>query len=249
GLWFTTEFVPGYATLGGLMQGDGAADTIFAYEICAAEGPGGNMYEPGTYPVEGKIENYGTYTEVDFNVHAEIQDDTGAVFWDADFMVTTPINPGDTQTISFGDVTFTTADEGEYDLVITTQLTGDETPANDDKSWTFIIDIYDIIPPETTHEITGTMGDDDWYVSDVTIILTAEDPWPYKSPSGVNNTYISFDGTNYDLYTDPVVVDEDGVTEFWYYSDDNNGNTEDPKGPFDLKRDATTPTIDLVAEG
>ena len=211
--------------------------------------PGGNTYEPGTYPVEGIIANFGSYPEVNFNVHAEIQDDAGAVFWDADYMVTTPINSGDNISISFGDVTFTDADEGEYDLVITTELTGDEMPANDDKSWTFLIDIYDDIPPITTAEITGTMGDDDWYISDVTIILTAEDPWPYKSPSGVNNTYISFDGTTFDLYTGPVVVEVDGVIEFWYYSDDNNGNVEDVNGPDSFKLDATPPTIDLTAEG
>jgi hypothetical protein len=220
---------------------------MFCYELCPAGGSGGNIYEPGTYSVAGKIENYGTYTEVNFNVHAEIQDTTGAVFWDADYMVTTPMNPGDIQTIAFGDVTFVDADEGEYDLIITTELAGDEMPGNDDKSWTFIINIPDTTPPVTTHELTGTMGDDDWYVSDVTIILTAEDL--AKAPTGVNNTYISFDGTNFDPYTAPVVVDEDGTTEFYYYSDDYAGNVEDIKGPFEFDRDATPPTIDLTAEG
>jgi len=246
GLFFTTEWEDGYATIGGL--GQGTPDLLFGYELCQTSG-GGNMYEPDTYPVEAVVENYGTYTEVDFNVHAEILDENDAVFWEADYMITTPMDPGTFQIISFGDVTFTNADEGEYDMVIATELVGDEVPGNDDESWTFVIDIYDDIPPETTHDITGTMGDNDYYVSDVTITLTAEDPWPYKSPSGVKDTYISFDGTTFDIYTGPVVVDEDGNTEFWYYSDDNNGNVETTKGPFEFDRDATPPTIELAAEG
>ena len=94
------------------------------------------------------------------------------------------------------------------------------------------------------------MGDNDWYVSDVTIILTAVDPWPYISPSGVNNTYYSFDSDTgpWELYTTPIVHDEDGEFEFWYYSDDYNGNVEDVNtGAF--KRDATSPTIDLTWDG
>jgi hypothetical protein len=94
------------------------------------------------------------------------------------------------------------------------------------------------------------MGDDDWYVSDVTITLTATDPWPYIAPSGVNNTYISFDGVTFELYTTPVIVDTDGDDiQFWYYSDDMNGNVEDVNGPVTFKRDATSPTIDLSWDG
>jgi hypothetical protein len=251
GLFFTTDFISGKATLGGMAQGD-VDDYLFCYEMYDSGGSGGdNTYAPGTYPVEGTVKNYGTYTEGNFNVHAEILDENDTVFWEDDVMVTTPMNPGDTQLVTFNTVTFDeiAEHEGEYDLIITTELGTDEKPSNDDKKWTFIINIYDDIPPETTHELTGTMGDDDWYVSDVTITLTATDPWPFLSPSGVNHTYISFDGDTFDEYIGPVVVEDDGETEFWYYSDDINGNCEDVKGPFSFNRDATSPTIDLSWDG
>jgi hypothetical protein len=213
--------------------------------------PPSNIYAPGTYTPEAVIENFGTYTEVNFNVTAQILDAEGEIFWEDDVMVVSPMNPADTQTVSFGDVVFdeTAADEGAYTLVVETALDDDEKPSNDKKTWNFIIDIYDDIPPETTHEITGVEGDNDWYVSDVTITLTAEDPWPYKAPVGVNNTYISFDGVDFELYVGPVVVTEDGIHEFWYYSDDYNENVEDVNGPFEFQRDATPPSIELAVEG
>jgi hypothetical protein len=213
--------------------------------------PPSNIYAPGTYTPEAVIENFGTYTEVNFNVTAQILDAEGEIFWEDDVMVVSPMNPADTQTVTFGDVVFdeTAADEGAYTLVVETALDDDEKPSNDKKTWNFIIDIYDDIPPETTHEITGVEGDNDWYVSDVTITLTAEDPWPYKAPVGVNNTYISFDGVDFELYVEPIVVTEDGIHEFWYYSDDYNENVEDVNGPFEFQRDATPPTIELAVEG
>jgi hypothetical protein len=46
-----------------------------------------------------------------------------------------------------------------------------------------------------------------------------------------------------------VVVTEDGIHEFWYYSDDYNENVEDVNGPFEFQRDATPPSIELAVEG
>ena len=98
----------------------------------------------------------------------------------------------------------------------------------------------DTTPPVTTHEFTGMMGDNDWYVSDVTITLIATD-----DISGVNVTYYSFDGVDFDIYEFPIIVTDDGEFELYYYSIDNSGNTEDVKGPFDFKIDQTPPTIYL----
>jgi len=203
---------------------------------------------PGTYPVEATIENFGNYDENNFDVTAQIflvgADDP---FYNESYTVTTVMSPGDQESIIFPDVTFTDDDEGIYTLEVTTHLLNDEVTGNDQQTLTFTIDIPDIIPPVTTHEFTGTMGDNDWYVSDVTIIITGEDDG--KSPSGIKAIYYSYDDVTYEEYTEPIVHTDDGEFELYYYAEDNAGNVEEVNGPFDFKKDATTPTIELTAEG
>jgi len=93
------------------------------------------------------------------------------------------------------------------------------------------------------------MGDNNWYISDVSITLTATDPFPPfirggspgKSPSGVNHTYYKIDAGAWTEYTQPVVVSTDGQHQVWYYSVDKKDNTEAQKGPFAFKIDKTAP--------
>lgn len=95
----------------------------------------------------------------------------------------------------------------------------------------------DTTPPVTTHEFIGTMGYEDWFVSDVIIILTATD-----DISGVNITYYKLHNENeWNEYTDVITVDDDGYYELFYYSIDNVGNVEDVHGPYELKIDQTSP--------
>lgn len=144
GLFFTTDFIPGTATIGGCAQGTlPTPDIMFVYEICETGG-GGNVYPPGTYQVQCVIENYGIFTENNFNVHAEIWklvsglDDV--LFWEDDFMVTTPLEVDGSAIINFNDVTFEDEDEGDYELIIATELLGDNNPANDRKTETITLD-------------------------------------------------------------------------------------------------------------
>jgi len=102
----------------------------------------------------------------------------------------------------------------------------------------------DTTPPVTTHEFIGTEGDNDWYVSDVTVELTATDDM-----SGVNVTYYMVDFEEWTIYDYPIVIINDGEHVIEYYSVDNAGNEEDVKGPYEFKIDQTPPTIDLTAEG
>jgi hypothetical protein len=113
---------------------------------------------------------------------------------------------------------------------------------DEDSAWIHPIE-GDTTPPVTTHELDGTMGENDWFISDVTITLTAED-----DDSGVDFTMISIDGGAFEEYTAPVVVSDDGEHEFEYYSVDNAGNEEPVNGPFDFKIDQTPPTIELTSE-
>jgi len=114
--------------------------------------------------------------------------------------------------------------------------------------------------PVTTHAFSGTMGNNNWYISNVTFTLTATDPSPpkktdsvstlstVKGPSGINHTYYKVDNGNWVVYSTPVTVSLDGSHNLSYYSVDNAGNTEPVKGPFLFKIDKTPPNITLVKE-
>jgi len=112
------------------------------------------------------------------------------------------------------------------------------------ETWFFTIDLEDSTPPVTTHEFDGTLGDNGWYVSDVSIELTAEDDL-----SGVKFTYYQIDSDEWQEYTgEPILVTEDGIHNLKYYSVDYAGNEETVKGPFGFKIDKTVPTINLAVE-
>ncbi|GAH43024.1 unnamed protein product, partial [marine sediment metagenome] len=100
---------------------------------------------------------------------------------------------------------------------------------------------HDTTPPVTTHEFQGDTGDNDWYTTNVVVMLTAEDDL-----AGVDYTmYKLEDDTEWQKYTG-ILVTEDGEHTIEYYSVDKVGNKEADKGPFDFDIDQTPPTIDLT---
>jgi hypothetical protein len=223
--------------------------------------PGG-AWPPATYPVKATVKNIGvTFPETDIPVYAKLTHvDNSTVVYTADTIVPGPLAPGDAISVTFPDFTIynLTAWEGKYKLEIWTALPGDEVPSNDKKSMTFQIGIIDVIPPITNHTLTGTLGLNNWYVSNVVITLTAIDPAPPvkfgpKPPSGVNHTYYKLHAADpWIEYTgSPVTVSTDGNYALYYYSVDKGTpgypfNTETVKGPFNFKMDKTAPTIDLT---
>ena len=54
----------------------------------------------------------------------------------------------------------------------------------------------DTLPPQTTINITGDKGSNGWYVSNVTVTLTATD-----ATSGVDKTYYRIDNGSWNTYT------------------------------------------------
>jgi len=112
-----------------------------------------------------------------------------------------------------------------------------------DYDWAYV-HIVDLTAPVTTHAFTGTMGDNDWYVSDVTITLTATDDY-----SGIAYTMYSLDGDDFVPYTDDIVVPDEGEHDIRYYSADTAGNIEDIKGPFGFKIDQTAPVTTHTIAG
>lgn len=97
----------------------------------------------------------------------------------------------------------------------------------------------DIEPPLTTLVLSGTTGNNGWYVSDVVVNLTATDG---ADGSGVNITEYGFDGVSWNQYIEPLTIATEGTTTVFYRSLDNAGNFE-PASNTTIKIDKTMPAI------
>jgi parallel beta-helix repeat protein len=95
---------------------------------------------------------------------------------------------------------------------------------------------HDTEPPTTTHSLNGIMGNNDWYISNVTITLSATD-----AGSGVDEIYYKLDSEAWTVYAGPIVVSTDGQHQISYNATDNLGNMEATNGPFSFKMDKTAP--------
>jgi len=217
-----------------------------AYDLGKAEGgePGGN-WPPGTYQVAGIVKNLGvTYDETGFDVNTIIEFN-GSVIYDYTVTVADLLAPGATAAVTFPDITILdeAAAEGVYKVTMKTMLAGDDHTNNDKKTMTFTIERPDIYPPVTTAEITGTMGQNGWYISNPVLTLTAVDP-DGKWPSGVNHTYYKVDAAaDWTEYSTPVPLVGDGIHTVSFYSVDKAGNVEDVQTTAQYKVDTTAPVI------
>ncbi|WP_036667073.1 S8 family serine peptidase [Paenibacillus sp. UNC217MF] len=97
---------------------------------------------------------------------------------------------------------------------------------------------FDTAAPVTTHTLSGTIKNDNWYVTPVTMTLHPTD----DGGSGVSKTiYQINDGPEME-YTAPVEIKQNGVLEIKYYSIDKAENKEEKKS-FTLKIDMEAPTV------
>ena len=99
--------------------------------------------------------------------------------------------------------------------------------------------IVDQVKPTTYALPTGTIGQNGWYISSVSIMLI-----PTDDRSGIQETRYRVDGGAWTTYTTPVVISADGSHTIGYYSVDKAGNVEDTK-TTSLKIDRTAPEITL----
>ncbi|MEK7153554.1 MAG: hypothetical protein AAB834_06395, partial [Patescibacteria group bacterium] len=91
--------------------------------------------------------------------------------------------------------------------------------------------------PDTSISLNGTAGSNGWYISDVTVTLTATD-----NISGLATTEYSLNGGgNWTAYISPLTVSNEGITTVLARALDNAGNLgSDSK---DVKIDRTAPVI------
>ncbi len=100
----------------------------------------------------------------------------------------------------------------------------------------------DTSPPATAIVFSGTPGLNDWFVSEVSVALTAD------ANSGVDYTEYGFDGTNWFLYTEPFLITIEGETTIYYRSVDNAGHVESTRKRI-LKIDYTPPVTAIELNG
>ena len=111
---------------------------------------------------------------------------------------------------------------------------------------TFEAEVLDRTSPETTVGLSGVKGNGNWYVSDVTVMLTAIDE--YSDIYSICYSYGSVNMEIYDVDSTWFVVSDEGEITIHYYSIDTEGNIESTK-TLTLYIDKTAPTTTLVIQG
>lgn len=106
----------------------------------------------------------------------------------------------------------------------------------------------DTLPPVTNAVASSVYGPDpvynNFHRSDITLTLTATDSGPStlaaEYASGVKKTEYRVNGGTWNVYTSPILVQQNGVYTYEYRSADNTGNVENGK-TIELKLDKSAP--------
>ena len=84
-------------------------------------------------------------------------------------------------------------------------------------------ELLDSTPPETLALLSGTKGNENWYLSDVIVSLEATDNSDGK---GVSYSVYSLDGEHWNEYSQPLSFTSEGKHKLYFLSHDNAGNEE-----------------------
>lgn len=101
---------------------------------------------------------------------------------------------------------------------------------------------YDISAPLTDMILSGNIGNNNWYISDVAVSFDVIDN--LSSQEEILTEY-SFDSINWNTYSQPFTISSEGETTIYFFSTDNSDNTEDTKTET-IKIDKTSPAIEAT---
>jgi hypothetical protein len=110
----------------------------------------------------------------------------------------------------------------------------DENTGQDSSDSVFTVDNT---PPETTIAVTGTLGENNWYIDNVTVTLNATD-----ETSGLKSTQYRLGNGSWVNYTGPFPLTMDGNHTLEYYSLDN-GDTKEATKSENIKVDTNPPQV------
>ena len=99
----------------------------------------------------------------------------------------------------------------------------------------------DTLTPVLDSSVSGAMGMNDWYVSDIQVSASASD-----SGSGLYMLEVSTDGGAWTGYSSPITL-SDGVHAIQFRATDNAGNVSESTQT--IKVDTVTPTLNLSVNG
>jgi hypothetical protein len=207
---------------------------------------------PGIQDIEGLATNLGTFPELDLTCWAEIYDyiddpQNGTLLYEDNITNIDLDEPlGGTQTLVFNDFNFNR--EGIYGLFLNMPDENDDKPRNNGVARGIFVDDTNPISSHTL-DPADPDGDNDWYVSDVEVTLTAYDPEVLGVSSGVkeikykvNNGVIKTIKGNHGTFVEDT--DKDNLPiEYWAI--DNVGN-EEAHHTFTINMDQTDPIIDMT---
>lgn len=140
---------------------------------------------------------------------------------------------GDGTTGSGEIVQHTYAKDGNYS--VTLNVTDDFGAYDTDECKVTV----DTTPPVTTINVTGIKGKNGWFISNVTVKLTAKD-----NTSGVDKIYYRINNGTWNEYKSSFKISEEKENLVEYYSTDKAGNKEETKN-MTIKIDKTKPTIKI----
>jgi len=259
-------FISGYTSTGTLYEMDmenGHFTSIGAFqggaEMTGFAIPGQGTFgidvyvTPGNQNIEALLTNLGTYEALDMTCYAEIFEfitnctNGTSVYTDMITGIDIEEPLGGTAELSFADYNF--AEEGGYGILLTLENDPDDDEGNNVFQWGVGVDDT---APNSGHSVDPATpdGENGYYVSDVTVTVSAMDPSiGCEAPgSGVKEIRYTIDGDagvipgatgTFDITTDGNDV------EIEYWAIDNVGNTES-KNSFTIDMDQTVPEIDEV---
>jgi len=95
-------------------------------------------------------------------------------------------------------------------------------------------------PPTTTASLSGTVGDNGWYISNVQVEFQVDSTAP------LNETRYRLDNGTWEKYDQPINITIDGQILVEFNSTDKAGNVEETKN-ITVKVDKTPPAITIVS--
>lgn len=95
-------------------------------------------------------------------------------------------------------------------------------------------------PPNTTVSLSGTMGSNGWYISNVQV------EFQVNSTAPLNETRYRLDNGTWEKYDQPINITTDGQIFVEFNSTDKAGNVEETKN-ITVKVDKTPPAITIVS--
>jgi len=126
---------------------------------------------------------------------------------------------------------------------IAVQFRSIDNAGNTETADAISLPIADSLSPVTKSTLIGILGENNWYVSQVNLTLTATDDL-----SGVSSTHYRLDGGNWETYSSAIQLTAGGTHRIEFYATDNYGNDEDVQ-TVTVKVDRTMPTSTVSVEG